>query len=196
MLKEAQHPIKKRIKLYGFDISIENPRGSSRRDDSAMRLGDVDIYEPGGEKRLTKKHTSCAAWVDHLHSNHSPPTTAKKLVAELVMLTGLAVTKRVHLKPYLLLYPGEVDRISPHWVVPCGVEVPRLKGREEAILQGRWCPGSVPGLCLCYVFVPAISSLGGRAHPQPGSSEPLLHSGNRHSDFPGHLGRTQPSLVQ
>lgn len=30
MLKEAQHPIKKRIKLYGFDISIENPRGSVR----------------------------------------------------------------------------------------------------------------------------------------------------------------------
>jgi hypothetical protein len=26
----AAHPIKKRVKLYGFDISIENPRGSSR----------------------------------------------------------------------------------------------------------------------------------------------------------------------
>lgn len=30
MLKAAQYPIKKRIKLYGFDISIENPKGSTR----------------------------------------------------------------------------------------------------------------------------------------------------------------------
>lgn len=56
MLKEAQFPVKKRLKLHGFDISIESPKGSIRRwkDPHGKETGHTKMHFDYGYFRRTE----------------------------------------------------------------------------------------------------------------------------------------------
>lgn len=175
-MSEEKFKLQGHVVHQGIPIAIENRKGSVRKgvdaDGTPWRtemLGEIELTAPTLHQNLAG-----VAWLNH--STHNRPSNGLKVcILPLVFgLTGrLPMGVAIQLKCDLLFEVSQVDVESAYGMVGYEAHTQIQKPLKEQAFQSTGSQKGLPGFG--DVFVPSISTIGGRTHDKSLTSKSGLY---------------------